>query len=155
MPDCGILAAFRLGTSHRSQGKEWQVTRRKPPASWSAFILFYGALLIIIVTLDSVNNLLRWSYLAAQVGLLTIGVGAFAVVGWRVPKLKAEQGVLLAFTVGVLTIIPAVLMSLPQTSGFWGTYFSIAAGMAAASFLGLLFVRLASQLTSKDDESPN
>ena len=65
------------------------------------------------------------------------------------------QGVLLAFTVGVLTIIPAVLMSLGQSRDFWPQYFLIALGMAAGSFLGFVFVRLAGRLTSKDDQPTN
>ncbi len=126
---------------------------RRPSASWSAFLLFYFVMLIIIAVLDWANDLLAWQYVSTQVGLLTVGVAIFAVIGWRIPKLKAEQGVLLAFTVGVLTIIPAILMSLGQTKGFWPQYFLIAFGMAAGSFLGFLFVRLAGRFTSKDDDS--
>jgi hypothetical protein len=128
---------------------------RKPSASWSAFILFFVAMLIVIAVLDWVNGLLAWQYLSTQIGLMTAGVVIFAVIGWRMPKLRAEQGVLLAFTVGVLTIIPAVLMSLGQSRGFWPQYFLIALGMAAGSFLGFVFVHLAGRFTSKDDESPN
>jgi hypothetical protein len=131
------------------------VTRRKPSASWSAFVLFYLAMLIIVAILDWANGLLTWLYLGAQVSLLTVGVVIFAIIGWRMPRLKAEQGVLLSFTVGVLTIIPAVLMSLGQARGFWSQYFLIASGMAAGSLLGFIFVRLAGRFTSKDDESPN
>lgn len=128
---------------------------REPTVSWSAFILFYLAMLIVIVILDWINGLLALPYLSLQVGLLTVGVGIFAFVGWRMPNLTAEQGVLLAFTVGVLTIIPAILMSLGRTFEFWPQYFLIAFGMAAASFLGFVFVRVANRLTSRDDESLN
>lgn len=124
---------------------------RRPSASWSAFALFYIAMLIVIGVLDWANGLLTWRYASIQVSLMTAGVVIFGVIGWRVPKLKAEQSVLLAFTVGVLTIVPAILMSLGQTAGFWSQYFLIAFGMAAGSFLGFLFVRLAGRLTSKDD----
>ncbi len=131
------------------------MTRSRPSASWSAFVLFYLAMLIIIAVLDWANGLLTGLYLGAQVSLLTVGVVIFAIIGWRMPRLKAEQGVLLSFTVGVLTIIPAVLMSLGQARGFWSQYFLIASGMAAGSLLGFIFVRLAGRFTSKDDESPN
>jgi hypothetical protein len=127
------------------------VAARKPAASWSAFALFYLALLVVIALLDWANGLLKWRYLGTQVGLMTVGVAIFAVVGWRMPTLKAEQGVLLAFTVGVLTIIPAVLMGLGQSTDFWPQYFLIASGMAAGSFLGFLFVQLAGRFTSRDD----
>ena len=131
------------------------MTPHKPSASWSAFALFYVAMLIIIAIVDWANGLLTWLYFSAQLGLLTVGVGVFAIIGWRMPRLKAEQGVLLAFTVGALTIIPAVLMSLGQAKGFWAQYFLIASGMAAGSLLGFVFVRLAGRFTSRDDESLN
>lgn len=108
---------------------------------------------MVITLLDWANGLLAWRYMSTQIGLMTVGVAIFAVIGWRIPNLKAEQGVLLAFTVGVLTIIPAVLMGLGQTAEFWPQYFLIASGMAAGSFLGFLFVQLAGRFTSKDDES--
>jgi hypothetical protein len=44
-------------------------------------------------------------------------------------------------------------MSLGQKTEFWPQYFLIAFGMAAGSFLGFLFVRLAGRFTTKDDES--
>ena len=125
---------------------------RKPSASWNAFILFYVAMLIIITVLDWANGLLTWQYWSIQIGLMSVGVAIFALIGWRMPNLTAEQGVLLAFTVGVLTIIPAVLMSLGQSRDFWPQYFLIASGMAAGSFLGFVFVQLAGRLTSKDDQ---
>jgi hypothetical protein len=108
-------------------------------------------MLLIIAILDCSNGLLAWRYTGVQVVLMTVGVAIFAVIGWRAPELKAEQGVLLAFTVGVLTIIPAVLMSLGRSVELWPQYFLIAFGMAAGSFLGFLFVRLAGRFTSKDD----
>lgn len=120
---------------------------RKPSASWSAFILFYVAMLIVITAVDWVNGLLTWRYWGAQIGLMSIGVAIFGLIGWRMPNLTAEQGVLLAFTVGVLTIIPAVLMSLGPTRDFWSQYFLIALGMATGSFLGFVFVRLAGRLS--------
>ncbi len=128
------------------------MTPRRPATSWTAFVMFYVAMLIVIGILDFFNGLLRWSYVGPQIGLLSLGVAVFAAIGWRMPKLRPEQGVLLAFTVGVLTIIPAILMSLGRTHGFWPQYFLIAFGMAAGSFLGFLFVRLAGRFTSKDDE---
>jgi hypothetical protein len=110
-------------------------------------------MLIVMALLDWANGLLSWRYVGAQIGLMTAGVAVFALIGWRMPDLKAEQGVLLAFTVGVLTIIPAVLMGMGQAAGFWPQYFLIASGMAAGSFLGFLFVQLASRFTSNKDES--
>jgi hypothetical protein len=129
------------------------VAARRPTASWSAFALFYMAMLIVIAFLDWTNGLMSWRYVGVQIGLMTIGVAIFALIGWRMPNLRAEQGVLLAFTVGVLTIVPAILMGMGQSAGFWPQYFSIASGMAAGSFLGFLFVRLAGRFTSKEDES--
>ena len=124
---------------------------RRPSASWNAFILFYVSLLLVIFILDWVNGLLGWGYTGTQIALMSIGVGIFALVGWRIPRLTAEHGVLLAFTVGVLTIIPAVLMSLGRNRDLWPQYFLIALGMASGSFLGFLFVRFASRFTSRDD----
>jgi len=113
-------------------------------ASWGAFVLFYVLMLIIIAFLDWMNGLLRLPYYLTQVGLLTLGVGIFAICGWRFPSMQAEYSALLAFTVGVLTIIPAVLMSLQHmTEGFWNQYFLIAFGMASGSSLGFLFTSLA------------
>lgn len=127
------------------------MTSPRPSASWGAFLLFYIIMLIVIGILDWVNGLLAWRYTGVQVGLMSIGVIFFAVIGWRAPDLKAEQGVLLAFTVGVLTIIPAILMSLGRAVDLWPQYFLIAFGMAAGSFLGFLFVRVAGRFTSKDE----
>ncbi|GAB4547648.1 MAG: hypothetical protein Kow0063_42400 [Anaerolineae bacterium] len=124
---------------------------RKPSASWGAFILFYIAMLIVITLLDWLNGLLVWPYWGVQLGLMSLGVAIFAFIGWRMPNLTAEQSVLLAFTVGVLTIIPAILMSLGQSRDFWPQYFLIAMGMATGSFLGFVFVRLAGRLASQDD----
>ncbi len=132
------------------------MTSHKPSASWSAFIMFYVAMVIIITVLDWANGLLGWRYWVTQIILMTVGVAIFALIGWRVPNLTAEQSVLLAFTVGVLTIVPAVLMSLGLSKrDFWPQYFLIALGMAAGSLLGFGFVRLAGRFTSGDDRSPN
>jgi hypothetical protein len=117
--------------------------------------MFYVAMFVIITGLDWANGLLTWRYWAIQIGLMSLGVAIFALIGWRMPNLTAEQGVLLAFTVGVLTIIPAVLMSLGQWGYLWPQYFLIALGMAAGSFLGFVFVRLASRFNSKDDQPTN
>ena len=125
---------------------------RKTSVSWSAFVLFYITLLVVTGILDWVNQLLTWRYAGVQVGLMTVGVGIFAIIGWRAPNLKAQQGVLLAFTVGVLTIVPGVLMSLRQSPEFWQQYFLVALGMAAGSFMGFLFVWLIDRFTSKKDD---
>jgi len=128
------------------------VIPRKTSVSWSAFVLFYITLLVVTGILDWVNQLLTWRYAGVQVGLMTVGVGIFAIIGWRAPNLKAQQGVLLAFTVGVLTIVPGVLMSLRQSPEFWQQYFLVALGMAAGSFMGFLFVWLIDRFTSKKDD---
>lgn len=107
-------------------------------------------MLIIIVSLDWANDLLRPTYFLAQIGLLTLGVGIFALVGWRLPRIRAEHGALLAFTIGVLTIVPAILMSLGQMiEGFWSQYFLVAFGMASGSVLAFVFARLAARAASR------
>ena len=118
--------------------------------SWVAFLLFYIVLLLIITILDWANHLLALSYWGLQAALITVGVGIFAAAGLWLPDLSAARGVLLAFTVGVLTIIPAVLMGLGNIPGFWPQYFSIAFGMAAGSFLTFLFLKLIKKLPPKD-----
>ena len=125
---------------------------RKTSVSWSAFVLFYVILLVVTGILDWANQLLTWRYAGIQVGLMSIGVVIFAIIGWRAPNLNAQQGVLLAFTVGVLTIVPGVLMSLRQAPEFWQQYFLVAFGMAAGSFMGFLFVWFIGRFTSKKDE---
>jgi hypothetical protein len=132
-----------------NSGKEQVVVPRKTSVSWSAFVMFYVILLVVTGILDWANQLLTWRYTSIQVGLMTVGVVIFAIIGWRAPNLKAQQGVLLAFTVGVLTIVPAVLMSLRQSPEFWQQYFLVAFGMAAGSFMGFLFVWFIDRLTSK------
>jgi hypothetical protein len=71
------------------------------------------------------------------------------------PDLTAARGVLLAFTIGVLTIIPAVLMGLGNIPGFWPQYFSIALGMSAGSFLTFLFLKLSKRLPQDDKSEIN
>jgi len=128
------------------------VVPRKASVSWSAFVMFYIILLAVTGIIDWANQLLTWRYAGIQVGLMTIGVMIFAIIGWRAPNLNAQQGVLLAFTVGVLTIVPAVLMSLRQSPEFWQQYFLVALGMAAGSFMGFLFVWFIGRFTSKKDD---
>ena len=123
---------------------------RRPSASWAAFVLFFFTMMVVTVVLDWANGLLAMRHLAKQIGLITLGIGIFGIVGCRAPQITAQQGVLLAFTVGALTIIPAVLMGLREMPGFWSQYFLVALGMAVGSFLAFLFVRLSDHL-SKDD----
>jgi len=119
-------------------------------ASWGAFALFYVMMLMITAGLDWVNGVMRPTYYLAQAGLLTLGVGIFALVGWRLPHIRAEHSALLAFTIGVLTIVPAVLMSLgPMIAGFWSEYFLVALGMASGSVLAFVFVRLAARAAAR------
>jgi hypothetical protein len=119
-------------------------------SSWIAFALFYLILILIVSVLDVVNNLLRLSYWGAQVGLLTLGVGIFALIGTRAPDLSAARGILLAFTIGILTIIPAVLMGLGPIPGLWPQYFYIAFGMAAGSFLTFLSLKLSKKVMNRN-----
>lgn len=119
-------------------------------SSWAAFALFYLILIIIVSILDSVNNVLTLQYWGMQVGLLTLGVGVLAVVGLRMSDLSAARGVFLAFTVGILTIIPAVLMGLGRIPGFWSQYFSIAFGMATGSFLTFLFLKFVKHVPKEE-----
>jgi len=121
-------------------------------SSWVAFALFYLVMVVIISILDWANHLLTLRYWLVQIGLITLGVGIFTIVGLRLPDLSAARGVFLAFTVGILTIIPAVLMGLGDIPGFWVQYFSVALGMAAGSFLTFLFLHFAQSLP-RDDQS--
>lgn len=122
-------------------------------SSWIAFLLFYLMLIFIVTVLDRVNNLLTMKYWGSQVALLTVGVAIFMIAGYRLPNMTATAGVMLAFTVGVLTIIPALLMGLGDIPNFWTHYFSIAGGMAAGSFLTFLFLAFSHRLTAKTDSS--
>ena len=110
-------------------------------SSWVAFGLFYIVLIIIVTVLDSANGVLRLPYWGMQIGLITLGLGIFVLVGLFMPDLSATLGILLAFTVGILTIIPAVLMGLGKIPGLWPQYFFISFGMAAGSFLTFLFLK--------------
>ena len=118
-------------------------------SSWAAFALFYIVLLVIILTLDIFNDTLSLSYFGAQAGLISLGVAIFAAVGLHMPDLSAFHGVFLAFTVGILTIIPAVLMSLGNIPNLWPQYFFIAFGMAAGSFLTFLFMKFSKKISEK------
>ncbi len=120
-------------------------------SSWIAFALFYLVLLLIASILDLVNGVLTLPYWGAQVALITVGVGILAVLGVRVPDLSAARGVLLAFTVGILTIIPAVLMGLGKIPGFWPQYFSIAFGIATGSFLTSLFLKFVRNIPEEEE----
>jgi hypothetical protein len=119
-------------------------------SSWIAFVLFYIVLVAIVSILDWFNHVLTLSYWGTQVGLITLGVGVFAVVGFLTPDLSAARGVLLAFTVGILTIIPAVLMGLGRIPRLWPQYFNIALGMAAGSFLFFFFLKLSKKIPKED-----
>jgi hypothetical protein len=95
---------------------------------------------VVAVSLDAVNDVLSTSYWVTQVILITVGVGIYLSVGYWVRNLTAAQSVFLAFSVGILTIIPAVLMGLGPIPGLWPQYFYIAFGMAAGSFLTFAFI---------------
>lgn len=122
-------------------------------SSWVAFTLFYLVLGLIVTVLDWFNRVLTLPYWGAQIGLITLGVGVLAIIGLWLKDLTAARGILLAFTVGVLTIIPAVLMGLGRIPGFWTQYFSVALGMAAGSFLTFLFLFFSRRLTDKKESS--
>lgn len=123
---------------------------RSAKTSWVAFGLFYLVLLTIVTVLDTVNKVFSLPYWGTQVGLITLGVAVFALIGVYLPDLSAGRGVLLAFTVGILTIIPAVLMGLGHVPHLWPSYFSIAFGMASGSFLTFLFLKFSRRLSPED-----
>jgi len=79
----------------------------------------------MISVLDWVSGVLSPILLGYSRRLITLGVAIFAVVGIWTPDLSAARGVFLAFTVGILTIIPAVLMGLGRIPGFWPQYFYV------------------------------
>lgn len=110
-------------------------------SSWLAIGLFYVVLIIIVTVVDIINEVFRLSYWGTQIILISVGVGIFLVAGRWLPNLSAAQSVLLAFSVGILTIIPAVLMGLGSVPGLWPQYFFIAFGMAAGSLLTFLFLK--------------
>lgn len=116
-------------------------------SSWAAFALFYIVLLVIVLVLDFINKVLTLSYFGLQAGLITLGVVIFAIVGARFPDLSAGRGVLLTFTIGILTIIPAVLMGLGRIPNLWPQYFYIAFGMATGSLLTFIFVKFSKKIT--------
>lgn len=124
--------------------------KKQQQSSWVAFGLFYFVLIVIITILDMVNGVFRLTYWGAQLVIVTIGVGIFVIIGRWLPDLSAARGVFLAFTVGILTIIPAVLMGLGPIPGLWPQYFYIAFGMAAGSFLTFLFLRFFRKMDERD-----
>ena len=130
------------------------MSKKDGGSSWVAFGLFYIVLIIIVTVLDYANDVLRLPYWGMQVGLITLGVGIFVLVGIFMPDLSATLGILLAFTVGILTIIPAVLMGLGKIPGLWPQYFFIAFGMAAGSFLTFLFLKFQRKIPGENRPSP-
>lgn len=122
-------------------------------SSWIAFVLFYVVLILVISVLDRVYGLMSLNYWLTQVGLLTIGVTIFALFAYFMPNLSPTASILLAFTIGIMTIIPALLMSLGDIPHFWSYYFSTAGGMAAGSFLTFLFLAFSRQVGKKDEEN--
>ena len=116
--------------------------RRVTNHSWRAVLVFYLVLVLVITVLDISNHIMSLAYLASQIGLITVGLAIFWIIGYKWPDLSAQRGVLLAFSIGILTIIPGVLMSLNPPQDFWESYFLVAGGMAAGSFLGFLFIKL-------------
>jgi len=121
-------------------------------SSWIAFVLFYLVLILVLSILDRVNNLHSITYWLTQVGLLTLGVAIFAMFAYFMPHLSPMSGILLAFTVGIMTIIPALLMGLGDIPHFWSYYFSTAGGIAAGSFLTFLFLAFSRRFTGEGQE---
>ncbi len=71
-------------------------------SSWVAFLLFYIVLLLIVTILDWANHLLTWRYWGTQAGLVTLGVGIFALAGLWIYQRRR----LLWRYYWILTIIP-------------------------------------------------
>lgn len=119
---------------------------RQPHQSWSATIIFYLVLLLVITLVDWINNILMLDYWGIQVGLITVGIILFVLIGRWSTDLSSQRGVLLAFSIGILTIIPAVLMVFNPPGEFWGQYFTVGLSMAAGSLLGFVFIRLVNKV---------
>ncbi len=122
------------------------MTFKYPKQSWRATLIFYIVLLLVVIILDWQNHILLLAHLGTQIGLITLGIIALALIGHKFPDLTAPRGVLLAFGIGVLTIIPGVLLALNPPGDFWSQYFTIGFSMAAGSFLGFLFIKLTRNL---------
>jgi hypothetical protein len=114
-------------------------------SSWAAFALFYLAMTALVSFLDWANQVFYWPLWLTQMGLVTLGMIIFGLVSWRWPVISPQVSAVLAFTVGILTIVPATLMGLGPIEGLWPQYFLVAFGMAAGSILGFLFVHTFSQ----------
>ncbi|RME51094.1 MAG: hypothetical protein D6796_01670 [Caldilineae bacterium] len=127
------------------------MNRRRPRPAWKATAVFYIVLVSVISFVDRSNHIADLTYWATQIALITVGIAIFVAVGYRFPDLSAQRGVLLAFSIGVLTIIPGVLMALDPPADFWNQYFSIGLSMAAGSFLSFLFIKLINRF-SKGEE---
>ena len=121
------------------------MARNHPVIAWKATIVFYLVLVAVVTILDLTNEIFSPDNWAIQIVLITLGVGILAAIGKKVPELSAQRGALLAFSIGALTIIPAVLLSLNPSADFWDQYLVIGLSMAAGSFLGFLFVKLYSR----------
>lgn len=120
--------------------------RRRPVLAWRATFVFYVVLLLTITLTDWANSVLTLQYWLVQAGLITLGVAIFVFVGYRFADLSAQRSVLLAFSVGIFTIIPGVLMSLNPPGEFWSQYFTIGMALGAGSFLGFVFIELANRI---------
>jgi hypothetical protein len=112
--------------------------RRVISSPWTAFVLFYVTMIILVGVLDWTNQLLSWSQWLTQAGLITLGVATFGLVGWQWPDLSLQTSEALAFVVGILTVVPATLMGLEPVKNLWPQYFPVASGIAAGGVLGLL-----------------
>jgi len=126
---------------------------KRPRPAWKATAVFYIVLVSVISLVDRSNGVTNLTYWATQVALITVGIAIFVAVGYRFPDLSAQRGVLLAFGIGVLTIIPGVLMALNPSSDFWNQYFSIGLSMAAGSFLSFLFIKLISRFSKGEERA--
>jgi hypothetical protein len=128
------------------------MSARKKATSWIAFGIYFAAVALLATLLDLVNHVFTWPYWGGQIGLILIGMVVLMIAGLKLNIVSAESSVLLAFSIGVLTIIPAILMGMGQFNTFWPEYFLIAFGMAAGSFLGFIFVSLSKRLSRDEEE---
>lgn len=122
------------------------MTKHNPALAWKSTLVFYLVLVFVITFLDWVHQIYSLTYWLKQIALVTLGVGILIFIGRKYSDLSAQRGVLLAFSVGIFTIIPGVLMSLNPEVTFWSQYFSIGLAMAAGSFLGFIFIEFIEKL---------